>query len=297
MRRSGRWRLSFLSAWAVAVLGTASPGAPPPQEETKREKGTRQLWDEAFVESRPRPSRARAPVPGPPRAPAPPGDAFVGVTLWRLRPAGAQDEARGVVVPASDQKWLPERSEVDVPLKEGQRVRLSIEVSRPGYLYVIDRERYADGRLGEPQLVFPTLRLRGGDNAVQAGRVIEVPDLRDSPPCFTLKRSRADHVGETLLLLVTQEPLAGITIGREAQALSRQQVEEWEKAWRVPHRKLETPGGAGRAYTPVEHAAGESATRLLTRDEPLPQTLYRVEGKGGQPVLVSVDLRMMATEQ
>jgi hypothetical protein len=52
-------------------------------------------------------------------------------------------------------------------------VRLSIEASRRGHLYVIDQEAYADGSLGAPLLIFPTLRIRNGDNAVQ--RRVAIP--------------------------------------------------------------------------------------------------------------------------
>jgi hypothetical protein len=46
-------------------------------------------------------------------------------------------------------EWTPQRIEADTPLKVGERVRLSIESPRTGYLYVIDREQYADGSYGE----------------------------------------------------------------------------------------------------------------------------------------------------
>jgi hypothetical protein len=45
-----------------------------------------------------------------------------------------------------------------------------------GYLYVIDREQYEDGTLGEPVQIFPTTRTRGGDNSVKPGSLIEIQD-------------------------------------------------------------------------------------------------------------------------
>ena len=62
----------------------------------------------------------------------------------------------------------------------GQRVRLSIESARTGYLYVINRELYADGSTGEPYLIFPTTRLHRGDNKVTIGR-IEVTAVSTAP--------------------------------------------------------------------------------------------------------------------
>jgi hypothetical protein len=92
-------------------------------------------------------------------------------------------------------------------------VRLSIEAARTGHLYVIDREQYADGSQGKPVLIFPTTKIRNGNNKVSAGRVIEIPDRADDPIYFNLERSRPDHVGELLTVIITPQPLAGLSIG------------------------------------------------------------------------------------
>jgi len=282
-------------AGAVAVLGWLVAAAPAAAQGGQPDEGSRQIWDEEFVKARPEaPRKAASARPAattrPARKAAAHASSFVGVTLWRLSPA--PEGSRAVTVAGEGRRWLPERAEVDAAIPEGQQVRIAVEASRPGYLYVIDRERNADGTLGEPALVFPTRRIRGGDNAVQAGRVIEIPDLGDQPPYFTLKRSRPQHAEEQLLLLVAPAPLPEVTIGQDAQPLSRTQVEEWERRWGARHAKLETPGGAGRAYTTSEHEAASAPSRLLTRGEPLPQTLYRVETAVGNPTLVVVTLRI-----
>ena len=84
---------------------------------------------------------------------------------------------------------------------QGRSIANQCEAVRAGYLYVIDREQYADGTLGEPYLIFPT-RTSAGDNKV-AGRLLEIPAQDDSPPFFTMKKSRPDHVAEVLSVLVT----------------------------------------------------------------------------------------------
>jgi hypothetical protein len=285
---------SPLVAAALGTLALAAAGIATATSQDKPEEGTRQLWDEEFVKARPaQPAATPAAKAAPARksaARAAGGPSFVGVTLWRLAPA--PEGARGITVEGEGRRWLPERAAVDSAIPEGAHVRIAVEASRPGYLYVIDRERYADGGTGEPMLVFPTRRIRAGDNAVQAGRLIEIPDLADEPPYFRLRRSRPDHAEEELLLLVAPEPLAGIAIGEEAQPLSRAQVEDWERRWSARQARLESPGGAGRAYTASEREAAAAPTRLLTRGEPLPQTLYRVETRAGGPALVSVRLRI-----
>ena len=98
-------------------------------------------------------------------------EAIIGVTLWRLRRAQAEDnkDARILEHHASkNTEWSAERLEADTRIREGERVRVSIESPSTGYLYVIDREQYADGSLSEGQVIFPTTSTRGGNNAVVA---------------------------------------------------------------------------------------------------------------------------------
>jgi hypothetical protein len=272
--------------WAAAGLLAAGLAAPARSgddgpKEKPRDEGTRQLWDDAFAEARP---KAASPKPRPTRRPGAAdltrSGAFVGVTVWRL------PEGRGIEA--------GERTQVSTALAEGQRVRLTVEASQAGHLYVIDRECYADGSLGEPTLIFPTTRLRGGDNQVKPGRVVEIPDAADAPPFFTVRRSRADQVEERLTLLISPEPLPGLEIGRTPLKLAPALVEEWERKWAAPARKLETVAGAGRSYTRAEREAGQDPNRLLTQDDPLPQTLYRVETRPPKAVLVHVGLRIAA---
>jgi len=188
--------------------------------------------------------------------------------------------------------WIPERVEADTRLTAGARVRLSVEVARTGYLYVIDREQYADGSLGEPYLIFPTTRTNGGNNEVKAGRIVEIPTQDDRPPFFTLKPSRSDQVSEVISVLVCATPLEGLEIGATAQKLSVQQVTTWEKSWGGTVGRLEMQNGAGKTWTRQEKEAGSNATRSLTQDEPAPQTLYyKPEAKSGQPVMVNIALR------
>ena len=122
--------------------------------------------------------------------------------------------------------------------------------------YVIDREQYADGSLGEPYLIFPTSRTNSGDNEVKAGRIIEIPTQDDSPPFFTLKPSRSDQVSEVISVLVSPTPLEGLKIGENAQKLSVQQVAGWEKSWGGTVGRLEMQNGAGRTWTRQEKEAG-----------------------------------------
>jgi hypothetical protein len=270
------------------------------QEADGQESGTRRLWDEGLLKSR-RASRADRPrrdyryrrVSPALLAQAKAVDGVVGITLWRLRPSVAGDEARLLVHEqgrSAPAEWTPERIEAETPLTEGQFVRVSIESPQSGYLYVVDREKDADGTLGEPSLIFPTLRTNGGDNRVEAGRVVEIPAQDDSPSYFTMRPSGQKQVAEILTVIVSAEPLDLPTLQRNALQLPSTKVQKWEHAWKAPVERIEQIGGQGTAWTPAEKEAGQDGKRRLTQDEPLPQTIYHVAIKPRQPIFINVPL-------
>lgn len=216
----------------------------------------------------------------------------IGLTVWRLRPAKSNDSVRMVVQQGEDAaEWTPERVSADTPLRQNDRIRLSFEAPQNGYLYIVDREQYADGSFGQPELIFPTLRARGGDNRVAAGHIVELPGQDDRPNFFTMKPRRADVRTESLTVIVTQQPLEGITIGEKPLVLTADQVAQWEKTWGARVDKFEMADGVGKAWTKAEKEAGANTTRQLTQEDPGPQTIYRVATKPGSPVLVNVGLR------
>jgi len=222
-------------------------------------------------------------------------EAVIGVTLWRLRPAQSADnqgarilEHQGAKTPA----WTAERIEADARINEGERVRVSIESPSTGYLYVIDREQYSDGSLGDAYLIFPTARTRGGNNAVVAGRVIEFPAQEDNPPYFTLTRSRAEQVSEVLIMIVAPQPLADLPVSSEPVKVASDKLALWEKDWGGRAEQFELEGGAGLPYTKAEKSAGGDGSRMLTQGDPLPQTILRLNTRPGSPVIVKVELRL-----
>ena len=262
---------------------------------------TRGLWDTAFLQKRPAGSSAtarnrqvkyktvgsRKPVPA---RYASAKEAVVGLTVWRLRRASATDEVRQLVRNENGE-WTPERISSNSPLQEGQHVQITIEAPRSGYLYVFDREMYADKSLGEPYMIFPTSDINDGDNKVMAGRVIEIPSSEDKPPYYTLKGSRPDYRGELLTVLITDTPLAELTIGPGAVKLPSEQIASYETKWGALVDSLELVGGAGTAMTKTEKTAAEGK-QLLTQADSLPQSIFRIRSKPGTPLILSVPLRI-----
>ena len=217
----------------------------------------------------------------------------VGVTVWRLRPTRSSDEGGRVLVQEGlkQSEWTPERIEADTPLNIGDRVRLTVESPRPGFLYIIDREQYADGSFGEPMLIFPTLRTRGGDNRVEPGRLIDIPAQEDQYSYFTAQPAGdRRQVAEVLTIILVPQPLP-LQIASQPLKMAETEVNGWEKLWGGVAERLELVGGAGRIWTMEEKSAGAALGRQLTQAGPPPQTVYRVARKAGGPLLVTVPLR------
>ena len=265
----------------------------------KSDETTRKLWDTAYIapagrkSTAPRRSRSkyRIATPNVPIDNVVP-ESVVGVTIWRLRPAGRADSGERIIVHDADaaKEYVPERISANTKLNAGDRVRISVEAARSGYLYVIDREQYADGTLGEPILIFPTTRTLNGDNQVSVGKLAELPAQEDSPPFFTIRRSRPDHVAEMLSVLVTPTPLEGVEISDKPQKLTAAQVTKWEQSWSnsVGRLDMET---VGQAWTRDEKDAAGTNTRALTASAPAPQMLfYRPRLKTNDAMFVKLRL-------
>jgi hypothetical protein len=287
MKSKATFLLLILMAASASLISTAQT----PDEQTRK------LWDTAFIapaSNKPTTSRRRrsgayrVATPNVPVDNVAP-DTVVGVTIWRLRPAGRSDSGERLIVhdSSSTAEWLPERISPTTKLTQGDRLRIAVEAVRDGYLYVIDREQYADGTLGEPYLIFPTTRTTGGDNEVSIGKLIEIPGQDDAPPFFTMRKSRPDHVAEVVSVLVTPQPLEGVQITDKALKLTEAQVASWEKKWGSSVGRLDMTT-VGQSWTKDEK---EARTRALTNSAPAPQLVfYRPGAKTTEPMFVKLKL-------
>ncbi len=300
-----RRRISTALLLGMAAIGAAIALASSPSIvwSGPQEGATRQVFPEEFVKARPATGAASArrlhyvrvgPAAKLGAAAAKSSEARqLGITIWRLRPSLATDSGPRVLVQEGSEsvEWTPERVTAEAPLRVGDRVRLAVESPQKGYLYVADREQYADGTLGDAYLIFPTTRTRRGVNQVTAGQLIEIPGQEDHPDYFTVRQSRPDQIGEQLTIVVMEKPLEGISPGPKAVVLSRDRVATWEKDSSGQVEQFELVGGKGRAWTKAEQQAGADGTRLLTQDDPGPQTIYRVVSPPDAPLLVKLKLR------
>ena len=280
--------MRVILSFALLVLIALSMGV----SAQRPEDMTRKLWDTAFSGSSKKPgNRRRAYRNATPNVPvndvAP--ETVVGVTLWRLRTPRRSDSGERLIVHDDNAttEWVPERISATTRLGQGERLRISVEAVRAGYVYIIDREQYADGSLGDPYLIFPTKRTGAGDNQVAIGRLLDVPAQDDSPPFFTMRKSRADHVAEVLNVIVTPTRLEDVTITDKALKLTDEQVASWEKSWGSSVGRMEM-AMAGQSWTKEEK---DARTRALTASAPPPQLVfYRPSVKPTEPMFVKLRL-------
>src|SRR5215472_8446244 len=165
----------FLLCWGLAVgLPMAAQTA-----NQQSEDELRNIVPEKFVDKRPKKSTSRsrmtatykrvaaaeAPAAGASAKgggqPLKSGNrqyAQLGLTIWQLLQSRPTDGNPKIVVAGGDgvAEWTPIRVEAGQPLAIDDLVRLSIESSMDGYLYVIDRGQYRDGTMSDPKLIFPT---------------------------------------------------------------------------------------------------------------------------------------------
>lgn len=219
--------------------------------------------------------------------------AQLGITIWKLRPPKAGDTGARLLVREKEKssQWVPERVAADTTFREGDHVRLSIESPRAGYLYVIDRDLLKNGKTGDAMLIYPWIDMLSGDNQVSPGQLVDIPAQEDNPSYFTARLTSPDQVGEILTLIVTSSPLE-LPISDKPFQIPSAEVLKWEKMWGVGSERFEMEGGAGEAWTKQEQqAATRSGTRQLTREDPAPQTIYRVLKRDKAAFLLNVQLR------
>jgi hypothetical protein len=218
---------------------------------------------------------------------------MVGITLWEVRDAKSSDppNTRLLVIPGAGQQKEGTQQRVDLaaPVTKTDGYRFTFEMPAKGYLYVIDREKFADGKLGDPYVIYPTGRMRPEDNLVAPGRLLEVPDRLERPNYFTID-AKPGQIAEVLSFLVMPEPIPDLKIGEQALPIDPERYASWQKSASDSPERYVLEGGTGSTITASENRAGADRANKVTQADPLPQTLYRVAGKPGTPVMVEIPL-------
>ncbi len=239
--------------------------------------------------------------------------ATIGFTVWRPRPAMARDGEDVARETIDSQEMASER--IADTISDGERIYLGIESltgeflpDKGGYLYVINREQYADGTFGKERLIFPTLCTYAGNNRVKPGKLIVLPREMDDPSClpgekggpYRIKRGSSPRglpqIAEVYTIILSPwEFRLPERLSNKAMALPANLVADWEKQYGGRMYRATLRGGVGQTRTKREQAVGSRATidtaEPLTQNEPLPQSCYRGAVKIGNPAMVTVTLR------
>ncbi len=232
----------------------------------------------------------------------------VGVTMWKLRPSRSSDAGFKLPVMVNDlrQMWTAERVNPDTVFQAGDRVRLAIESSDSGFLYIINSEIYSDGTFGEPSLIFPALT--DEDNSVQPGLLVDIPDQTEDFPYFVITPKKDNYAGELLTVIISPKPISNLKTDEDGKITNLDELIELEiSADAEIYSRNDTQdkvytqaeanavcGSKKRQLTREKSTVNPcgAKTRQLTRQEPLPQTIYRVKTPAGQPAVAFIRLNV-----
>lgn len=228
----------------------------------------------------------------------------MGVTIWRFSPSqcpipdcplpkGSADSSKGLVDTAT-------RVDDNVPLNNGERVRLGLEsLSQSGYVYVMDREQFADGSLGDPVLIFPTRKIDGGKNWAQPGQQIHLPRAGG---CFCVKSRNSQKVlvADVLTVVLSQtQLLSAVEIPDDAIPVPSSLISFLARADKERTFRGLLSGGSGLAQTAQEQSAGAKGlfdtAPVLTQNDLPPQTLYQSLVPIGKAAVFNFSLQYGAT--
>ncbi len=224
----------------------------------------------------------------------------MGVTIWRLSPSQCPildcplpkesvDSSKGLVDTAT-------RVDDNVPLNNGERVRLGLEtLAQSGYVYIIDREQFADGSLGEGFMIFPTRKIAVGKNWAQPGQQIHLPRAGG---CFCVKSRNTQKVlvADILTVILSPNPLlAAEEIGADAIPVPVSLISFLSRADKEKMFRASLRGASGLAQTAQEQSAGAKGLfdtePVLTQNDLPPQTFFQSLVPIGKVALFNFSLR------
>ena len=160
-------------------------------------------------------------------------------------------------------------------LQARQVSEVTLESSRSGYLYVVNRSYRSDGSMGRPSVIFPSTRIRGGDNLVSPGMMIRLPDRGSHPWQFA--SSDPNYAGELLIVLLSPQPVQNFAAASEGVPIDDSILEEWTRLYGVKVRST-THVGADLRLT-VDEANARDAERNYPGRRPFPPCCLRATAR------------------
>ncbi len=190
-----------------------------------------------------------------------------------------------------DENGSPMRVDPSREFRAGDRIRLSMETNTDGYLYIFHTENN-----GEPQMLYPDVRLEQGDNRIEAHVPYEIP--WNEPGVENWFKFDANPANERLYIIVTRQPLPGIPTDTALVNYCGQNRCPWRPpvgVWAQVKANVQAKVGVvkgtsyGQKQTQTEQVA---VTRGLGLDQSAPEpSVIRMNVSSNAPILVTaVDL-------
>jgi len=199
--------------------------------------------------------------------------------------------------------WASERVGPETVFRVGDRIRFAIESSVSGYLYIFSREMRSDGTLGPPDMHFP--ETEGENNFIVPNLPFDFPDRRDRTPYRKFGALEKGYVGDIVTVIVSPKPLTGLVRNPDGKLNRPDILSELESGSEVElfaradnedpvYTTSEADAACGQKTRGLEKEkpndpCGENA-RQLTKDDPYPQSIYRIKSYSGKPAVAFVKL-------
>jgi len=174
----------------------------------------------------------------------------------------------------------------------GDRVRISLEPSVDGYLYVFHTEG-----AGQPEMIYPDPRLDEGENWIEAHVPMEVPSSEQSDERYHWFVFDNNPATERLYVVVTRQPLPSVPTGADLVKFCadnkdkcpwRPFSEVWAQLQEATRAEVRVAASktSGQSQTEIEKTA---TTRGLGLDQSAPQpAVIRMTATTNAPVLVTI---------
>jgi hypothetical protein len=220
------------------------------------------------------------------QAAAPGGPPRLGLTLWKADPTRAGGN------PGSYCAELGlTRAALGTELRRGEFVRLGVESSHPGYLYILNREATGQNTT-DWQLIYPSTRMRSGNNAVRSGALIEIPPDDQVCATFALNPTNDKVEGEQLAFLITSEPVSELSAKDSGHPVESSVIDRWRERATRPASTVSSDETVGAQRSAAEDEASTEGKRYLTYNEALPQTILTFPEDAKSPLWAEVTLRL-----
>ncbi|HEV7376145.1 MAG TPA: DUF4384 domain-containing protein [Pyrinomonadaceae bacterium] len=169
----------------------------------------------------------------------------------------------------------------------GDRIRLSLETNTDGYLYIFHTEND-----GEPEMLYPDVRLGKGNNQIEAHVPYEIP--WNEPGVENWFKFDANPANERLYVVVTRQPLPGVPVGSALVDYCGQNRCPWQPpvgVWAQVKLNGQAKVGVvrsaryGQKQSTLER---EATTRGLGLDQAAPEpSIIRMNVSSNAPILVT----------